>query len=332
MLRNREWLVFTLMQLLVLGLAAVGCLYAPQSALWFLLGSGGVLIGCNLIFTLWRYCRIRRLTQCLRRISTGNYSVDLTRFREGELSILEGELSRLVRMLGERDALLRRERNNLADALSDISHQLKTPLTSMGVLCDLLRRSDLPEEKRKQFTLTMAHQLSRMQWLLDTLLKLSRLDAGTIQFEQAPVNIPQLVQKALEGLRIPLELKGISLVLQGGELTFLGDMSWSAEALVNILKNCMEHTPSGGTITISWEENPLYLQLKIEDTGCGISREDLPHIFQRFYRGKNSSGDSVGIGLAMARSILVQQGGEITAASREGQGTVFQIRFYHQVV
>lgn len=332
MLRNREWLVFTWMQLLTLGLAAAVLLYAPQYALWILLGSGGVLIGGNLLFILWRYRRIHQLTQCLRSISTGNYSVDLTRFREGELSILEGELSRLVRMLGERDALLSRERNNLADALSDISHQLKTPLTSMGVLCDLLRRSDLPEDKRTEFTLTMAHQLGRMQWLLDTLLKLSRLDAGTIRFERTSVSIPQLVQKALEGLRIPMELKGISLAVQGGELTFLGDMGWTAEALVNILKNCMEHTPSGGAITISWEENPLYLQLRIEDTGCGICREDLPHIFQRFYRGKNSSGDSVGIGLAMARSILMQQGGEITAASREGQGTTFQIRFYHQVI
>ena len=144
-----------------------------------------------------------------------------------------------------------------------------------------------------------------------------------------PVNVRSLVEKAVSPLLIPMELKEQTLELEGGEgVYFIGDAHWTTEALINILKNCMEHTPCGGRLQVTWEGNPIYTQIRIADTGEGIPKEDLPHIFTRFYRGRNAHEDSVGIGLAMAKSIILQQNGDITADSYPGRGTTFSIRFY----
>ncbi len=252
---------------------------------------------------------------------------------EGELSILKNEIYKTTTRLAEYNETLRREKVRLADAMSDISHQLKTPLTSMMVMADLLRDDSLPAGKREEFTARLLAQLERIQWLVSSLLKLSKLDVGTAGMKQETVRLKETVEKAAAPLRIPMELKEQRLVLEGPEeAVFQGDLSWTAEALLNVMKNCMEHTPPGGEVRVEWSDNPLYAQIRISDNGEGIDKADLPHIFTRFYRGKNASGDSVGIGLAMAKSILSQQHGEITVSSERGKGTAFRIRMYKTVI
>ncbi|HIW73010.1 MAG TPA: HAMP domain-containing histidine kinase [Firmicutes bacterium] len=285
------------------------------------------------LFQYWKYRQIGRLADYLTRINAGEYDLDVRDNAEGELSILKNEIYKTTTRLAEYNETLRREKVRLADAMSDISHQLKTPLTSMMVMADLLRDDSLPAGKREEFTARLLAQLERIQWLVSSLLKLSKLDVGTAGMKQETVRLKETVEKAAAPLRIPMELKEQRLVLEGPEeAVFQGDLSWTAEALLNVMKNCMEHTPPGGEVRVEWSDNPLYAQIRISDNGEGIDKADLPHIFTRFYRGKNASGDSVGIGLAMAKSILSQQHGEITVSSERGKGTAFRIRMYKTVI
>lgn len=277
-------------------------------------------------FTWWRYRELDRLTQYLTRVVEGDYGLDIRDNAEGELSILKSEIYKVTVMLSEQAAALRREKGNLADALSDISHQLKTPLTSMFVMTDLLC-GDLPEPKRVEFTGKLRKQLERIEWLVTSLLKLSRLDAGTVELRKTAVFTKQLVSAACEPLLIMMELRDQKLVLNCSEFDFVCDFNWTVEALVNILKNCVEHTPQGGEIRVSCIDYPLYSEIVIEDTGKGIDKADLPYVFNRFYRGKNAGDDSIGIGLAMAKSIVVAQGGSIDVRS-SGSGSKFMLRFF----
>lgn len=277
-------------------------------------------------FTWWRYRELDRLAEYLTRVVEGNYGLDIRDNAEGELSILKSEIYKVTVMLSEQAAALRKEKGNLADALSDISHQLKTPLTSMFVMTDLLC-GDLPEEKRVEFTGKLRRQLERIEWLVTSLLKLSRLDAGTVEFRKAAVSAERLVSAACEPLLITMELKEQKLVVDCPEFEFVCDLNWTVEALVNILKNCVEHTPAGGEIRISCRDYPLYTEIVIEDNGTGIDKADLPYIFNRFYKGKNAGDDSIGIGLAMAKSIVVAQGGSVDVRSSD-LGSKFMLRFF----
>ena len=280
-------------------------------------------------YTMRRYRQMEKLSDYLKRIGRGDYSLDIRDNVEGELSILKNEIYKVTTRLREQAEYNVREKYYLADALSDISHQLKTPLTSMMVMTDLLKEEGLSPDKREEFTDTIRAQLIRIEWLVTSLLKLSRLDAGTIVLESRPVPAAEVIGRAAQHLLIPMELKGIEFEVQGEEnVTFPGDLSWSAEAFANILKNCMEHTPPGGRIRVMYEENHLYTVISVEDNGEGIAAEDLPHIFERFYKGKNAGADSVGIGLAMAYEILAKEQGKIDVTSKEGEGTRFRVKFY----
>ncbi len=287
------------------------------------------LIGISLYFDHQRYKEIESLSGYLRTISNGQYSLDIRDNQEGELSILKNEIYKVTLMLSKQSDYLSKDKKRLADALSDISHQLKTPLTSMLVMIDLLSQQNLTEEKRIEFTRNIEKQLERMDWLLMSLLKLSKIDAGTAIFKKETVVVEDLVIQSLEPLRIPIELNNQNLLITGGNtVTFKGDQQWTSEALINIIKNCIEHTPAEGRISIYYQENPLYTEIIIEDTGEGISREELPNVFKRFYRGKNASENSIGIGLAMAHTIIENQQGSLDVKSELGEGTQFIIRFY----
>jgi signal transduction histidine kinase len=311
------------------------------SGLGFLLNSvTGVGIGViSLLLTLsslWitrkRYIAIKELSGYLRRIYSGNYSLDIRDNTEGELSILKNEIYKVTQILSKQSDQLMEEKELLANAISDISHQLKTPLTSMTVLADVLSDEELDPEKRREFTKTLNTQLERMEWLLTSLLKLAKIDAGAVKFKQEPIAAADLIEKAMRPLLIPMELKEQRLVIEDkGKVSFCGDFNWSTEALINIIKNCMEHTQNGGTITIVTEDNPIYTGISISDNGKGIAKEDLPYIFKRFYKGKDAGEESIGIGLAMAKSIIEKQNGDITVSSQLFKGTKFIIKFYKQV-
>lgn len=334
MLRNREIKMFLT---ILIGISIIGivisAVFLSFSAACLTAAIAIVFLICTILFTRWRYRELDELSRYLRQIAGGDHHLDVRDNDEGELSILKNEIYKVTRMLAEQGELLNRDKAKLTEAISDISHQLKTPLTSMTIMVDLLRDKHLSDDDRIKFTRNLHVQLERMEWLVSSLLKLSKIDAGTIQFKREKVPIKPLVEKAIEPLLIPMDIKMQRIHINGsGQVTFTGDFNWTSEALINILKNCVEHTPEGGEITISFSENALFTEITISDNGKGIPKEDLPYIFQRFYKGRTASDDSVGIGLAMASNIIKSQQGDIEVKSESGVGTTFSIKFYKQVV
>ncbi|MCM3740098.1 HAMP domain-containing histidine kinase [Oceanobacillus luteolus] len=334
MLRNREIKILLTVLLLISVLFTISTmLFISYAAAGMILGLATLLIICMMVFTKWRYREIEKLSHYLQRIGSGDYHLDVRDNYEGELSILKSQIYKVTKMLAEHGTVLREDKAKLTDAISDISHQLKTPLTSMTVMVELLSDKGLGDDQREKFTRNLQVQLKRMEWLVSSLLKLSKIDAGTIAFKQENHYVDLLVQTAVEPLHIPMDIKMQQLSIRGeDQATFTGDFNWTVEALVNILKNCVEHTPEGGKISIHFLENPLYTEIQISDNGSGIPREDLPYIFKRFYKGKNASDESVGIGLAMAHSIITSQNGDLEVKSNPDEGTTFHIKFYKQVI
>ena len=288
-----------------------------------------IMIYC--ISTYKRYQRISSLADDIDQVLHGDSSIDFDNYSEGELSILHSEIYKMTIRLREQQQKLINDKKYLADSLADISHQIRTPLTSINLLVERLSASGLTDECRHRLTNELYELLSRIDWLITTLLKISRLDAGTVQFKQEQVSLEELLKKSCVTLLIPMELRGQELLIHA-DGAFRGDLSWTCEAIGNIVKNCMEHTPEGGGIEIDAAENALYSEIIIKDNGTGISPEDLPHIFERFYKGKDSDGKSFGIGLALSRMIIAGQGGTVKAENRKPVGAMFTIRFYKGTV
>jgi signal transduction histidine kinase len=295
------------------------------------------LICTGFVLLLVRYQRavsaqVAGLSAYLRRIDAGDYALDVRDNGEGSFSLLKNDLYKVTVRLREQAELLQKDKTALSNLIADISHQIKTPLTSMGVLVDLLAE-DPPDADRRAFVERLRAQLGRIQWLVAALLKLARLDAGTATFKSEPVDVRRLIERALEPLQIPFEIKNQRLEVHGDDgASFTGDLNWSAEALTNVVKNCVEHTPEGGKIEISYGANALYAEIIVSDNGQGIASRDLPNIFNRFYRGENAGENSVGIGLALAKAIFNAQGGDIAVHSQRGMGTSFEIRLFRGVV
>ena len=305
-----------------------------------LLPAGLALVGlvCTVfILLLMRYQRavsaqVVGLSAYLRQIDIGDYSLDVRDNGEGSFSLLKNDLYKVTVRLREQAELLQKDKTALSNLITDISHQIKTPLTSLGVLADVLA-DDPPEEDRRAFVERLRTQLGRIQWLVAVLLKLARLDAGTAAFKSEPVDVRRLIERALEPLQIPLEIKNQRLEVHGDEsVSFTGDLNWSAEALTNVVKNCVEHTPEGGKIEIRYGANALYTEIIVSDDGGGIASRDMPNVFNRFYRGENSGENSIGIGLALSKAIFTAQGGDISVRSERGIGTSFEIRIFRGVV
>ena len=283
-------------------------------------------------YTQKRYREIVKLNDYLSRVCAGFYDLDVQDNAEGELSVLKNNLYKMMLLLQSQNDTLRKDKTYLAASLADISHQLKTPLTSITMMCDLLK-TETDAQKRRQFTDIIESQASKMNWLIITLLKISKLDAGTAEFHTDTVSVCSVLKKAAEPFLVTADLRNITLDFSGvSDFTFCGDENWTVEAVGNILKNCLEHMADGGQLTVSTAQTAVYDLLRIADDGCGISPEDLPHIFERFYHGKNAAQDSVGIGLALSKTVLNREHAKIEVTSNEGVGTVFTIRFYKTVV
>ena len=259
-----------------------------------------------------------------------NSSGDFSDYMEGELAILQNELAKLTRRLAEQNQALENDKKYLADAMADISHQLRSPLTSIRLLLTLLKEPALSDEKRRESLRELSMLIDRMDWLIETLLKLSSMDAGTITFHQTKTSVKELLSAAAAPLLIPLELRDIQYheTIEPKDFSFSTDLRWTAEALGNILKNCMEHTPSGGRIDVTVTDNPIYVSIVIEDNGSGFLPEDIPHLFERFYKGKNATGQSIGIGLSLSRMIVSKENGTLKAENRKEGGARFILKFY----
>ena len=298
----------------------------------FVLILGIILTAVQFAFLRKRYALLTDMSRSIDRILHGQESVFNGSGDEGEMAILQSEIQKMTVKLRDQSDLLLSEKVRLTDAIADMFHQMRTPLTSMNIQLSLLEAEDLSYEKRVELTRALRRQIDRLQWLTETLLKMSKLDAGTVEFQHGPVKVRTLVNKAAGPFLIPMELRGMQLITRVGNEQFTGDLSWSAEALGNLIKNCMEHTPEGGTITIDAEETAIYTRMTVEDSGQGFDPSDIPHLFERFYRGSNASSESIGIGLALCRAIIAQQNGTITAENAPSGGARFIIKFYKSVV
>lgn len=302
-----------------------------DSAIIFLIVSVLILAVFSVI-TYQRIKEIRIMSEYLRRINDGEFDLDITDNQEGELSVLKNNIYKVVVTLRAQQELLLKDKNYLADSLADISHQLKTPITSITVMTDLLK-NETDEGKRREFLEVINSQLSRINWLIVTLLKLSRIDAGAVEFKKERTSLGGIIENAAKPFLINAELKGIELKTEcNGEIFADVDKNWYTEAISNIIKNCIEHTGEGGFVSVSAFESPVLTKIIIKDNGSGISPEDLPHIFERFYQGRDHSETSVGIGLALSKAILNRQNSLIDVKSEMGKGTKFEITIYKTIV
>lgn len=331
LLKNKEVRRTLVLQVLLAAAACTVCYYIDIRAGKITIVLSLLLILIYYVSTYKRYQKIASLAGDINKLLHGDNPISLENYSEGELGILHSEIYKMTIRLREQQQKLMSDKAYLADSIANISHQIRTPLTSINLLVQLLSAPNLNDERRHQLTHELYGLLSRIDWLITTLLKISKLDAGTVQFRQEKVSMEMLIKKSCSTLLVPIELRGQDLAIKA-EGEFIGDVSWTCEAIGNIVKNCMEHTPEGGKIEIETTENVLYTEILIKDNGTGIAKEDMPHIFERFYKGKDSDDKSFGVGLALSRMIITSQKGTVKAENRKPSGAMFSIRFYKGTV
>lgn len=282
-----------------------------------------------LIYINKRDKKLKEIKKYIEEISNRNYQLDIDENSEDELSNLKNELYKITVMLKEESENSKKDKEKLKISVQDISHQLKTPLTSISIMLDNIKENPQMDEKTKQkFIFEISRQIEWINWLVISMLKLSKLDADVVQFCSEKIDVTKFISEIIKNLEIPIEIKNQNIVIEGKEDVFFeGDYKWQQEAVTNIIKNCIEHNRDGGNIFIRYEENNLFTKISVKDEGKGIDKEDLRHIFERFYKGRNSLENSVGIGLALAKSIIEKNNGMITCRSEVGKGTEFVIKY-----
>lgn len=273
--------------------------------------------------------KINEITKYIEEINRGNYKLNIEENTEDELSILKNELYKITIMLKEVAENSQKDKTTLKDSLSDISHQIKTPITSILIMLDnILSDENMPEDIKKDFIKDIKREIVNIKFLVESILKLSKIDSNSIKFIKKEVFIKDIINEAVKNVSMLSELKNIEIIVLGDDsIKTICDLKWQVEAITNILKNCIEHSYENRKIYINYNQNNMYTELKIEDNGTGIDAKDLPHIFERFYKGKNSSSDSVGIGLALSKSIIESNNGYIQVDSELNKGTTFIIKY-----
>lgn len=273
--------------------------------------------------------KINEITKYIEEINRGNYKLNIEENTEDELSILKNELYKITIMLKEVAENSQKDKTTLKDSLSDISHQIKTPITSILIMLDnILSDENMPEDIKKDFIKDIKREIVNIKFLVESILKLSKIDSNSIKFIKKEVFIKDIINEAVKNVSMLSELKNIEIIVSGDDsIKTICDLKWQVEAITNILKNCIEHSYENRKIYINYNQNNMYTELKIEDNGTGIDAKDLPHIFERFYKGKNSSSDSVGIGLALSKSIIESNNGYIQVDSKLNKGTTFIIKY-----
>lgn len=330
-MNDKEIRIILIVSSVLTAVLSVICAFFSKICAVLCLALGIILIIVFTFVTKRRYKNLNDLNDYLSLVCKGIYDMNIDDNTEGELSILKNNLYKVITLLQSQNEYLKNDKLYLADSIADISHQLKTPLTSMMVMCELLENEENPD-KRQEFVAVINNQLSKMKWLITNILKISKLDADAAEFKREEVSISKVLDDSLKLFVLTAELKNIAIQNGANDFVFNGDESWTVEAVSNIVKNCLEHTNDGGKIIIASGSTNLYNKLTISDNGCGIAEEDLPHIFERFYHGKNSSKDSVGIGLALAKTVFEKENASVSVESEQGRGSVFEIRFYKSVV
>lgn len=274
--------------------------------------------------------KINKIIELISKINRRNFAIDVEDYTEDELSALKQEIYKTSLMLrSEADNSLK-DKLNLKDSLSDISHQLKTPLTSITIMIDnILDNEEMDIKTRRKFLINIKREIININFLVQNLLKISKFDANVIKFNKEEVFIKDIVNEAIKKVSALSELKGISIKVSGDKnATIICDFMWEVEAISNIIKNSIEHINSDGFVEINYTKNKVYSRILIRDNGIGIDSDDLPYIFDRFYKGKNTNRDSVGIGLALSKSIIEKDNGSVSVKSTPNIGTIFTIKFF----
>lgn len=283
------------------------------------------------LYTIKQNKKIHEIDMYLKKVNSGDYTLKIEENSEDELSKLRNELYKTTVLLREAAENSKKENINLSNSLADISHQLKTPLTSIRIMIDnIYDNPDMDEETKMDFIKSINNQIEWISSLVVSLLKLAKFDAGTIVMNDENVNIIELINNVKDNLSIILELKEIDIILEydhSKPIIVSIDYTWQLEALTNIIKNAIEHSKNNSKIHIKIEDSSVFTKIIIADEGEGISKKDLPHIFQRFYKSEKSSENSIGIGLSLAKTIIEKDNGYINVKSEEGKGTTFYIKY-----
>ena len=276
--------------------------------------------------------KIKEITNYIEQINNKNYALDIQDNNEDELSVLKNELYKITVMLKEQAENSAKDKINLKNSLEDISHQLKTPLTSITIMLDnILDSPDMDLQTRNEFIKDIYREIANIKFLVQNLLILSKFDANTITFNENEEKLEDIIEEAKQNVASICDLKNIQIILEGKEdAKTTCDLKWQVEALTNILKNCAEHSNNNTKINVLYSENNMYSEIVIKDEGSGIDQKDLKHIFERFYKGKNSDKDSIGIGLSLAKTIIEKDNRFITVDSELGKGTTFNIKYRKQ--
>ncbi|HIX89551.1 MAG TPA: HAMP domain-containing histidine kinase [Candidatus Agathobaculum pullicola] len=283
----------------------------------------------TLCFLRARRAQYDRAAQTVRCYIDGDYSTRLPQHREGSLFQLFAEVEKLATILQAKEQTERQNKEFLKSTMSDISHQLKTPLAAMMMYQEILADEPGNAAVVREFASKMGASLRRMETLIQMMLKIARLDAGSIRFERRSVSVAELTESAVQDLLIRAQREGKTIRMQGDPAQqLICDPAWTSEAVGNLVKNALDHTERGGKVCVSWVCTPVLLQIKVEDDGCGIAPEDIHHIFKRFYRSERTlDTPGVGLGLPLAKAITEGQGGLLSVQSEPGQGAAFTISF-----
>ncbi|HEX3077335.1 MAG TPA: HAMP domain-containing sensor histidine kinase [Lachnospiraceae bacterium] len=327
MLRNREVRQFAIM-FFIIAVVTVTFGFAINAMAGILAIFSTVAFGTAfLVFTKARYKNIAHISEQIDLVLHNVDHLYIGESDEGELSILHSEITKMTLRIREQNDALKKEKEHLAESLADIAHQLRTPLTSVNLILSLLENTS-DENDRKAFVRETVELLERMDWLLTSLLKLSRLDAGVVVFQNEQIDVNNLIYASLRPFLITMDLHNIDMQIDAPKgMTIQGDKGWLSEALQNILKNCIESVGENGRIEIICTDNPLFNEIAIHDSGAGFDKEDLPCLFDRFYRGNNPNATGYGIGLALSKMIITRQEGTISAKNHPQGGANFAIRF-----
>ena len=328
MLRNREIRQFAgLFLVITMMAAAAGIFLAGRAAGALILILAACYGAAFFRFTRKRYRRIARMSEQVDLVLHDQDRLYAAEEEEGELSVLQSEIGKMTLRIREQNRALQKEKEHLADSLADIAHQLRTPLTSVNLILSLLEGNP-EEDRRRELFMELEDLLVRVDGLITSLLKLSRLDAGIIVFQKEPVEVKELIDAALRPLRIPMDLHDVIVRTEiPDDACMEGDPDWLAQAVQNILKNCMESAGDHGAVEILCEDTPLFTGIRIHDSGPGFEEDELHRLFERFYRGKDTKTSGYGIGLALSKSIITGQGGTVSARNHPEGGAVFLIRF-----
>ena len=319
--------------------------------------AGGVLATVLFAaFSIRRYAEVGRLSAQLDEVLAQGRRLELADYREGDVAVLGNQVAKVVAQLARTTQQLDREKSLMGDWMADVSHQIRTPLTALSLTAAALERAEGAQE-RKALVWQLQTMVEQLSWLVTALLRLAKLDADALPLDSRPVMLDALFERATAPLEVALDLRGVRLeaICQPGA-SFAGDARWTAEALTNIVKNCMEHAPEGSAIRLEGSEDAIACRIRVVDEGPGIAPEDLPHVFERFYRGRpapqaveapscaapgieagtpgrpDAFNDGFGIGLSLAQALVVAQGGTLRASNEPGAGARFDITFPKLVV